>query len=202
MARYRGPKLKKVRRLGELPSFTLKFSNKKNPPGEHGPTHSERKSSEYSNRLREKQKLQLNYGITNKRLFSYVKQARKLVGSTEKNLLKLLEMRLDNIVYRFGFAPTLPFARQLVNHGHIFVNGQKIDIPSYQCKLQDQISLKSSSNLFLKQNLEQKSFHHLPSHLNFDDQKVIGKVENFVDRSEIPLQVNELLVIEFYSKSF
>lgn len=200
MARYRGPKLKKVRRLGELPSFTLKISNKKNPPGEHGPTYSERKSSEYCNRLKEKQKLQLNYGISDKRLFSYVKQARKLTGSTEKNLLKLLEMRLDTIVYRLGLAPTLPFARQIVNHGHIFVNGQKIDIPSYQCKLQDQISIKSSSNSFLKQNIEQKGFFHIPSHLSFENN--IGKVENFVDRNEIPLQVSELLVIEFYSKNF
>nr|YP_009254396.1 ribosomal protein S4 [Verdigellas peltata]CZF96649.1 ribosomal protein S4 [Verdigellas peltata] len=203
MTRYIGPKLKKTRRLGELFNFTQKQSIRKYLPGEHGLTNKEKKFSEYSTRLKEKQKLQLNYGISNKNLFSYVCLARKLPGSTEQNLLKLLEMRLDTIVFRFGFAKTLPFARQIVTHGHILVNNKKITIPSYQCKLNDKITIlkKNSSYKVVEQNLKITNLNSLPGHLNLDRQNLSGTIENFIDRNEILLQINELLVIEYYSKN-
>lgn len=204
MARYRGPKLKKVRRLGPLPQFTQKFSIKKHAPGEHGITNAGKKTSEYCDRLKEKQKLQLNYGISDKQLFAYLCKAKKLAGSTDQNLINLLEMRLDNIVYRLGFASTLPFARQLVNHGHIMVNDQNITIPSYQCKKDFIISIrdnKKSKNI-IHQNINFNKKLKLPTHLSFDAASYIGKIENLIDRKEIELQFNELLVIEYYSKNF
>lgn len=204
MARYRGPKLKKVRRLGTLPHFTQKFSIKKHAPGEHGLLNASKKTSEYCDRLKEKQKLQLNYGISDKQLFAYLCKAKKLSGSTDQNLINLLEMRLDNIVYRLGFASTLPFARQLVTHGHIMVNGQNITIPSYQCKKDFTISVRDTkkSKSLIQENISVNKNLRLPTHLSFNSENNSGKIENLIDRKEIELQFNELLVIEYYSKNF
>src|SRR5512146_2719574 len=121
MARYRGPRLRVVRRLGELPGLSRKSPRKAYPPGQHG--QDRKKKSEYAVRLEEKQKLRFNYGLTEKQLLRYVKKARRAGGSTGLVILQLLEMRLDNTVFRLGFGPTIPAARQIVNHGHICVNG-------------------------------------------------------------------------------
>ena len=139
MSRYRGPRLRIIRKLGELPGFTTKSSARQTPPGQHGT--SVKKLSQYGIRLQEKQKLRFNYGITESQLIRYVRKARKIKGSTGEILLQLLEMRLDNIVFRLGIAPTIAAARQLIGHGHIIVNNEKVTIPSYQCKPKDSISV-------------------------------------------------------------
>ena len=128
MSRYRGPRLRITRRLGDLPGLTRKAAKRSNPPGQHGSAR--RKRSEYAIRLEEKQKLRFNYGISERQLVRYVKKARAMEGSTGSNLLKLLESRLDNVCFRLGFGPTIPGARQLVNHGHVIVNGKPLDIAS------------------------------------------------------------------------
>ena len=143
MSRYRGPKVKIYRKLGELPGLTRKVSKKLSPPGEHG--QKSKKPSEYALRLEEKQKLRFNYGISEKQLINYMKMAKKAQGPTGSVLLQLLEMRLDNTVFRLGLAPTIPAARQLVNHGHILVNNRRVNICSYQCKPGDTIKVNDSS---------------------------------------------------------
>ncbi len=124
MSRYRGPRLRVVRRLGDLPGLTRKSARRSYPPGQHG--QARRKRSEYAIRLEEKQKLRYNYGVTEKQLLRYVRKARRATGSTGQALLELLEMRLDNTVFRLGMAGTIPGARQLVNHGHVTVNGREV----------------------------------------------------------------------------
>ena len=144
MSRYRGPKLKISRRLGSLPGLTTKKSKKKNRSRKDGSSNADtnKKLTEYGVRLEEKQKLKYNYNLTENQLFKYVKEARRRKGVTGLILLQLLEMRLDTICYSFGFAKTIPQARQLVNHGHITINQKVINIPSFQCRLNDVISVK------------------------------------------------------------
>jgi small subunit ribosomal protein S4 len=153
-------------------------------------------------RLEEKQKLRFNYGLSERQLLRYVRRARRAAGSTGQVLLQLLEMRLDNTVFRMGMAPTIPSARQLVNHGHVTVNGRVVDIPSYQCKPGDVIGIRDSdrSRKLLEQNLQFPGLAHLPSHLEFDKNKMLGKVNSVIEREWVALQVNELLVVEYYSR--
>ena len=144
MSRYRGPKIRIVRRLGELPGLTAKTTTRETLPGQHKKVRGKQNNiSSYSIRLQEKQKLRYNYGLTEKQLFSYVKEARRLKGSTGSVLIQLLEMRLDNIVYRLGIGNTIPASRQIVNHGHIYVNGKKVTIPSFQCSPNDVIEVRN-----------------------------------------------------------
>jgi len=147
MSRYRGPRLRIVRKLGVLPGFTTKITTRNFPPGQHGPSKASKKNAttDYGIRLQEKQKLRFNYGVSEKQLFLYVKEARRLRGATGTLILQLLEMRLENIIYRLGFAPTIPSARQFVSHGHIYVNGKKLNIPSFQCKPNDIISIRQNN---------------------------------------------------------
>ncbi|MEB3356924.1 MAG: 30S ribosomal protein S4 [Synechococcales bacterium] len=200
MSRYRGPRLRVVRRLGELPGLTRKAPRRAYPPGQHG--QARRKRSEYAVRLEEKQKLRYNYGLTERQLLRYVKRARRATGSTGQVLLQLLEMRLDNTVFRLGMAPTIPGARQLVNHGHITVNGRVLDIPSYQCRPGDVIAVrnKEASRSLVETNLQFPGLANIPSHLEFDKNKMEGKVNGVIDREWIALQINELLVVEYYSR--
>jgi small subunit ribosomal protein S4 len=202
MSRYRGPKLRIVRRLGELPGFTTKTTDRLYPPGQHGPAKASKKSStsEYGIRLQEKQKLRFNYGVSEKQLFSYVKEARRLPGATGTLLLQLLEMRLENIVFRLGFAKTIPGARQLVNHGHITVNGKRVNIPSFQCKPNDVIVVKDKapSKALVKSALETANL--VPSHLELDKAKLAGKINSVVSREEVNIEINELFIVEFYSR--
>lgn len=200
MSRYRGPRLRVVRRLGELPGLTRKSARRSYPPGQHG--QNRKKRSEYAVRLEEKQKLRFNYGLTEKQLLRYVRRARRVTGSTGQVLLQLLEMRLDNTVFRMGIAPTIPAARQLVNHGHITVNGRVVDIASYQCRPGDAIKVRDreASRKLVEANLQYPGLANLPSHLEFDKNKLEGKVNGLVEREWVALQVNELLVVEYYSR--
>ncbi|QDZ40814.1 30S ribosomal protein S4 [Euhalothece natronophila Z-M001] len=200
MSRYRGPRLRVTRRLGDLPGLTRKSPRKAYPPGQHG--QARRKRSEYAIRLEEKQKLRYNYGVTEKQLMGYMKKARRATGSTGQTLLELLEMRLDNTVFRMGMAGTIPAARQLVNHGHILVNGGNMDIPSYQCRPGDVISVRDRdrSRQLVERNMEYPGLANLPSHLEFDKNTYTGKVNGIIERDWVALQVNELLVVEYYSR--
>ncbi len=203
MSRYRGPRLKITRRLGTLPGLTTKKSKKLNRPGKDGNSEDRgKKSTEYGIRLEEKQKLKFNYGLTENQLFRYVKEARRRKGVTGLILLQLLEMRLDTLCFTLGFAKSITQARQLVNHGHITVNDTVISIPSFQCQLQDMIGVKekNSSKTLINQNLKLNQRSEIPSHLKFDDSKLKATVIDYCDRDDVPLQLDELLVIEYYSR--
>ncbi|WP_009632865.1 30S ribosomal protein S4 [Synechocystis sp. PCC 7509] len=200
MSRYRGPRLRIIRRLGDLPGLTRKSARRAYPPGQHG--QNRKKRSEYAVRLEEKQKLRMNYGLTEKQMLRYVRRARRVTGSTGQVLLQLLEMRLDNTVFRLGMAPTIPAARQLVNHGHVTVNGRVVDIASYQCRPGETVGVKDrdASRKLVEANLQYPGLANLPSHLEFDKNKMVGKVNSLVEREWVALQVNELLVVEYYSR--
>jgi small subunit ribosomal protein S4 len=183
-----------------LPGLTRKSARRAYPPGQHG--QARKKRSEYAIRLEEKQKLRFNYGVTERQMLRYVRKARRAAGSTGQVLLQLLEMRLDNTVFRLGMGPTIPGARQLVSHGHVTVNGRVVDIPSYQCKPGDVIGVRDSdrSRKLVEANLQFPGLAHLPSHLEFDKNKMEGKVNNVVEREWVALPINELLVVEYYSR--
>ena len=204
MSRYRGPKLKISRRLGRLPGLTTKKSNKINRPGKDGNANADtsKKLTEYGVRLEEKQKLKFNYGLTESQLFRYVKEARRRQGITGLILLQLLEMRLDILCFTLGFATSIAQARQLVNHGHITVNKQVIDIPSFQCRLNDIIGVKEKNNskTLIENNVKNNQVRELPNHLKFDNSNLEATVLDYCDRSDVSLQLNELLVIEYYSR--
>jgi small subunit ribosomal protein S4 len=200
MSRYRGPRLRITRRLGELPGLSRKTARRAYPPGQHG--QNRKKRSEYAVRLEEKQKLRFNYGVTETQLVRYVKKARRATGSTGEALLQLLEMRLDNTIFRLGMSGTIPAARQLVSHGHILVNGRVVDIPSYQCRPGDVIAVKNKerSRQLVQTNMEYPGLANLPTHLEFDKNALVGKVNSVIEREWVALQINELLVVEFYSR--
>jgi len=200
MSRYRGAVLRITRRLGELPGLTRKSTKRNSRPGQHGDQ--ARKPSEYAIRLEEKQKLRFNYGVTEKQLLRYVRDARRIKGSTGEALLQLLEMRLDNIVFRLGMAPTIPAARQLVNHGHICVEGKRVSIPSYQCQAGETISIRSNprSKQLVESYLAFPGLANIPTHLEFDKGTLKGKINGIIERDWVALQLNELLVVEYYSR--
>jgi small subunit ribosomal protein S4 len=195
MSRYRGPRLRIIRRLGELPGLTTRIPKNQNPPGQHGA--SQKKLSQYGIRLQEKQKLRYHYGLSESQLIGYVKKAKRLKGSTGDLLLQLLEMRLDNIVFRFGLAPTIPAARQLIRHGHIFVNNKKETIPSFQSSPQDLIKL-NTKKISVERVSENK--RSIPSFLNWDQENFFGIVNSKADRDSVGLNLNELFIVEFYSR--
>jgi small subunit ribosomal protein S4 len=201
MSRYRGPRLRITRRLGDLPGLTTKTSNKLNSPGQHGAS-SSKKFSQYALQLREKQKLRYNYGVTERQLLNYVKKSRKGKGSSGVLLLTLLEMRADNIVFRLGLAPTIPSARQLITHGHILINGKSSSSPSYLCQKDDIISVRNSdvSKNLVKSFIEASGNNSVPSHLSFNRDLLEGKINDLVNRNSISLVINELLVVEYYSR--
>nr|AYP31712.1 ribosomal protein S4 [Alpinia purpurata] len=199
MSRYRGPRFKKIRRLGTLPGLTSK-----RPRSGSDPKNQLRsgKRSQYRIRLEEKQKLRFHYGLTERQLLRYVHIAGKAKGSTGQVLLQLLEMRLDNILFRLGIASTIPGARQLVNHRHILVNGGIVDIPSYRCKPRDIITTKNKerSKALIKNYISLSPHEELPKHLTFDSFQYKGVVNKIVDSKWIGLKINELLVVEYYSR--
>ena len=203
MSRYRGPKLKISRRLGPLPGLTTKKSRKLNRPGKDGNSpDTGKKLTEYGIRLEEKQKLKFNYGLTEGQLFRYVKEARRRRGVTGLILLQLLEMRLDTLCFTLGFAKSITQARQLVNHGHITVNKKVIGIPSFQCRLNDIISVKekSTSKNLISNNIKNNQIKEIPYNLKFDVSNLEAKVLDYCDRDSVQLQLDELLVIEYYSR--
>lgn len=204
MARYTGAKLRITRRLGDLPGLTSKQSNSNKRPGQHGLTKEEmtRKLSSYAIRLEEKQKLRYNYGVSEKQLMNYIRKAKKIKGATGNIFLQLLEMRLDNVIFRLGMAPTIAAARQLVGHKHIIVNELCVSIPSYQCKPGDIISVKETktSKQLVNRNLEITAFSNLPKNLDFDKKSLKAKILGIIDREWVALKLNELFVIEYYSR--
>ena len=204
MSRYRGPKLRITRRLGSLPGLIQKQSKKKDKPGQHGKSNSDgnKKTSEYGLRLQEKQKIKFNYGLSESQLYLYIKEARRRKGITGLILLQLLEMRLDVICFSLGFAPTIANARQLINHRHITVNSKIVDIPSFQCRINDIIGVKKSqlSKNLIENNLKNIRFSDKSTHLKFDSENLEAKVINYCDRNDILLDLNELLVVEYYSR--
>jgi len=153
-------------------------------------------------RLEEKQKLRFNYGLSEKQLMNYMKEAKRIKGATGSILLQLLEMRLDNIVFRLGMAPTIAAARQLVGHKHILVNGSCVSIPSYQCQVGDTLTVKDSksSRALILNFLEAPALSNIPQHLDFDKKNLSAKVLGIIDREWVALKLNELFVIEFYSR--
>ena len=205
MSRYRGPKLRITRRLGTLPGLTQKQSKKSGRPGQHGKGDADgntKKPTEYGVRLEEKQKLKFNYGVTESQLYRYIKEARRREGVTGLVLLQLLEMRLDTICFNLGFAPTIAGARQLVNHGHVLVNDNVVSIASFQCRINDVVGVrpKTSSKNLIETNLKTVRFAERPNHVKFDSTKLEGTVTNYCDRNDLLLELDELLVIEYYSR--
>lgn len=201
MSRYRGPRLRIVRRLGNLPGLTRKLSRKNNPPGQHGSSYG-KKLSQYNIRLREKQKLRYHYGISERQLLNYIKQSRRKKGSSGKLLLTFLEMRLDNIVFRLGLSPSVIAAKQLISHGHVLLNDKMVNVPSFSCRPFTTIKIKSSpvSQSLVKRNLLALGDLQVPDHLVLDKEKLEAKIVSIVNRSSVILGINELLVIEYYSR--
>jgi small subunit ribosomal protein S4 len=197
MSRYRGPRLRVIRRL-RLSAFTKKIPKRNTRPGQHGA--GRKKPTQFSYRLIEKQKLRFYYGISEKQLIRYVKTVQMAKGPTGQILLQRLERRLDNIVYRLGWAPTLPAARQLVNHGHILVNQKSVNIPRYACSPHEVIRIRNKDKIrdLIETHLQNR-IRKLPSHLSIRNENLTATINREVDRSEIPLTLNELLVIEYYS---
>ncbi len=200
MSRYTGPAYKRSRRVG----FSTLENGKdlaKRPykPGQHGQDR-KAKASNYSIQLNEKQKVKFTYGLNEKQFKILFNKAGKMQGIHGENFLKLLESRLDNIVYRMGLSKTRRGARQIVNHGHILVNGKKVDIPSYSVKPGDVISVKDSSkeHKAIKESLE--SINNRVEFVTFDDKKLEGTYVRLPERSELSSDINEALIVEFYSR--
>ncbi|MBB3869689.1 30S ribosomal protein S4 [Parageobacillus toebii NBRC 107807] len=200
MARYTGPTWKISRRLGISLSGTGKELQKRPyPPGQHGPSQ-RRKLSEYGLQLQEKQKLRHMYGVNERQFRKTFEEAGKMPGKHGENFMILLESRLDNLVYRLGFARTRRQARQLVTHGHILVDGNRVNIPSYRVKPGQTISVREKSrNLqVIKEALELNNF--VPDYLTLDAEKLEGTYTRLPERSELPAEINEALIVEFYSR--
>jgi small subunit ribosomal protein S4 len=204
MARYTGPKDKIARRFN-VPLFgPTKYLERKNyPPGMHGPKGSRRKVSEYGTALVEKQKLRYQYGILERQFRRFFEIASKRRGVTGEILLQLLESRLDNVVYRLGFANSRSASRQMVSHGHIAVNGRRCNISSYICKPGDKITVreKDGSRRLATKNMELTSIQPVPDWLSVDKDKFAGAMARIPTRDEIAPIVNEQLIVELYSKA-
>lgn len=205
MSRYTGPRVKLIRRFGDidLPGLTRKrkwVSARPYPPGQHG-ANARIKKSDFRLRLEEKQKLRINYGLRERQMMKYMRRAARAKGNTGEVLLQLLESRLDNVVFRLGLSPTIPAARQFVNHGHIMVNGKKVDIASYEIKTGDVISVgtRERSKKLGEFWAEQPALS-IPAHLEFDKKTLTGKVLDVPARESVPFQIAEQFVVEYYSQ--
>ncbi|MCT8137358.1 30S ribosomal protein S4 [Anaerobacillus sp. CMMVII] len=200
MARYTGPSWKLSRRLGISLSGTGKELQKRPyVPGQHGPNQ-RKKISEYGLQLQEKQKLRHMYGVNERQFRRIFDDAGKMAGIHGENFMILLESRLDNLVYRMGLARTRRGARQLVNHGHVMVDGKRVDIPSYRVRPGQTISVREKSlNLTaVKDALEVNNF--VPAYLDFNEEKLEATYTRLPERSELPAEVTEALIVEFYSR--
>lgn len=205
MGRYRGPVVKLSRREGvnlvETAKVQRYMERHPYPPGEHGQRR-RRKPSDYSVRLREKQKLRLIYNMSEKQFRKLFDEAARREGATGQVFLQLLESRLDNVVFRLTLAKTRRQARQFVTHGHIQVNGQRVDVPSYHVKPSDEIAVvqKSRDIPFIKENVEERRKGKLPTWLSFNADALSGKFERVPSPEDIMVPVNVLQVIEYYSR--
>ncbi|MBS4055812.1 MAG: 30S ribosomal protein S4 [Bacteroidetes bacterium] len=201
MARYIGPKSKIARKFGE-PIFgpDKAFEKKNYPPGQHGSAKRRKKQSEYGIQLQEKQKAKYTYGILEKQFRNTFEKAARKSGITGEILLQLIESRLDNLVYRFGIAPSRSAARQLVGHRHITVNGHVVNIPSYQVKVGDIIGVREKSQTLeaITSSLEGR-VNRFPW-LEWDGEKMRGKFMTYPSREDIPENIKEQLIVELYSK--
>lgn len=200
MARYTGPTYKKSRRFGfSILENGKELTRKPYAPGDHGQDR-RKKLSNYGIQLQEKQKVKFMYGISEKQMKKTFVNAVKMKGVNGENLLKLLESRLDNLVYRIGFSTTRKGARQLVNHGHITVNGKRVDIPSYQVKPGDIIGLMENDKemKIVKSSLE--NMHNRVEFVSYDDKKMEGTYVRMPERSELNADIDEALVIEYYNR--
>ncbi len=200
MSKYTGPVYKKSRRLGfSVLESGQELARRPYAPGQHGQGR-RKKLSNYGVQLQEKQKVRFMYGLNEKQFKKIFVKAGKLAGVHGENFLKLLESRLDNLVYRLGFAPTRRAARQIVNHGHITVNGKKVDIPSYTCKPGDVIAVKESSkeHPVIKASLENTKSR--VEFVTYDENKMAGTFVRLPERSELNADINESLIIEYYNR--
>lgn len=209
MARYTGPVCKLCRREGMKlflkgeRCFTPKcgIERRNQPPGPHAQRRG-RKVSDFGLQLREKQKARRLYGVLERQFKRHFSTAERLPGVTGENLLQVLEMRLDNVVYRLGLADSRPQARQLVRHGHISVNGHKVDIPSYNCKPNDQVGIREASrSTEYAQTLQpQLTRKQIAGWMELDARSMVGRIARVPARDELDLNLNEQLIVEFYSR--
>ena len=200
MSRYTGSTYRKSRRLGfSVLESGKELARRPYAPGQHGNARA-KKLSDYGTQLQEKQKVRFLYGVNEKQFRKTFEEAGKLKGVHGEDFLKLLESRLDNLVYRIGFATTRKGARQLVNHGHITVNGTKVDIPSYRCKPGDVIAVKEQAKEHpaIKQSLE--TIHNRVEFITYDEAKMAGTYVRYPERSELNADINESLIVEFYNR--
>jgi small subunit ribosomal protein S4 len=206
MASYHGPKARVMRRFGEVlvsrPKYAQILEKRPYPPGDHGKDKQFRsgRRSNYGMQLNEKQKLAFIFNVRENQLRRYFVRARQQSGNTGTNLLALLERRLDNVVYRAGFAPTIWAARQLVSHGHVLVNGERLDIASYQVNVGDNISLhqRMRQNVHVAEALE--SMGSVPDYLTLDKNAFSIRFDRVPDRKEMPIPIDEQLIVEFYTR--
>ena len=200
MSRYTGSIYRKARRLGfSILENGKELTRKPYAPGQHGQDR-KRKSSNYGEQLAEKQKVRFMYGVNEKQFRKTFEEAGKIKGVHGENFLRLLESRLDNLVYRIGFATTRKGARQLVNHGHVTVNGKKVDIPSYRCKIGDVISIKENDRelVIVKTSLEKAP--RRVEYITYDEAKMAGTFVRYPERSELNADINESLIVAFYNR--
>ena len=201
MSRYTGPRLKKLRALGsELPGLTRKDASKRPfPPGQHGQRR--RKDTEFRRQLVEKQKLRFNYGVTERQLRTLVAEAKRGKVAPDEALLVLLERLSDNVVFRAGLAPTIPAARQLILHGHVQLNGKRVDRPAVRLEVGDVITVrdKTKNNANVQASWQQRRLE-LPSWIKVDDAAYSVTVTELPVRSEVPLDVTTSLVMEYYAQ--
>ncbi|MCO6491170.1 MAG: 30S ribosomal protein S4 [Phaeodactylibacter sp.] len=203
MARYTGPKTKKSRAFGEsIYGFDKHFERKKYPPGQHGNTRRRRQKSDYALQLMEKQKAKYTYGVLERQFRNLFEKANSKLGVTGEVLLQMLEARLDNTVFRLGLAPTRRAARQLVSHRHITVNGVLTNVPSYELRPGDIVSVRGKSQglQVVKDSVGGKSDVRKFPWLEFNPDKMQGVFLSYPERDQIPEKINEQLIVELYSK--
>ena len=200
MSRYTGSTYRKSRRLGfSVLENGKELSKRAYAPGQHG-NKKGKKLSNYGTQLQEKQKVRFMYGLSEKQFKKTFDEAGKLKGVHGEDFLKLLESRLDNIVYRIGFANTRKAARQLVNHGHILVNGKKVNIPSYRVKPGDVVSIKESDRELAVVKASLEALLNRVEFITYDENKMAGTYVRYPERSELNADINESLIVEFYNR--
>ncbi len=201
MSRYSGPRLRIARRLGtDLPGLTCKSSSRRAyAPGDHGPAGGRRKKTEFALHLMEKQKLRFNYGIGEKQFRLLMGEAKRQKGDSGENLLRLLEQRLDNVIFRMGAGRSIPHARQIVNHGHIKVNGRRVDIPSFRVKPGMVITLteKAQNNELIQATMQSPTLAR-PAYLKVENNQ--AEMLDLPTRADVPFEIRENLVVEYYAQ--
>ena len=202
MSRFTGPRLKVMRALGvDLPGLSRKsIEQRPTPPGQHGAKATRRKKSDFGVKLMEKQKLRFNYGLSERQLRRLVVDARRGKAPTGETLLQLLERRLDNVVFRAGFAPTIAAARQLVSHRHLQLNGKVVSIPSIRLRIGDEVSLKGKSQQLplVAETLKEMPLIR-PEWLTWDEQQKVAKVAHLPAAEDVPFPVDVQQVVEYYA---